>query len=305
MKKRNFVKCNLCFSDSPGHYIKIEGFSIVKCKMCGLIYVNPRLHQDELHEIYHEKYFDNPAFVNKKDKLFGYHQYLKDKKLIIATFKKQLKNINRFSKKGKLLDVGCAHGFFLEIAKKNGWDVQGIEISKEGYNYVKKKLKIKVSNKTLEKSNFKKDQFDVITMLDVIEHLSDPHSAIKHVNKILKPNGLFVITTPDIGSLTAKLLGKYWEEIRRVREHIYFFSRKTLTKMLEKNGFKVLKIESAGRYFTIKTALERSKLYNQKISSFIEKVCKNLKIQDKMIYINPFYKITVYAKKINKKPTKK
>lgn len=292
-----FIRCNLCGSGSTAKYMSIDGFKIVKCKNCSLIYVNPRLKPKSLHKIYDRKYYKNSAFKGDKSALYGYDEYLKEKDLIVATFKKRLEQIEKFSKPGKLLDIGCAFGFFLELAKKHKWLAQGIEISQAGYNYAKNNLKLNVTNKPLEEANFKSSSFDVVTIFDVIEHIPNPQKTVKEIRRILKPNGLIVVTTPDIGSLAAKILGKNWEEVKRVREHIYFFSRNTLRKMLEANGFKILRTETAGRYFSVESAIKRGKLHHESAFKIIEKFSEILKLKNKTIYVDPHYKMTMYAKK--------
>ena len=293
-----YINCNLCGTNDADDYMEISGFKIVKCRNCKLIYVNPRLKQKSLHKIYNKEYYKNPAFNGTKSCLYGYIEYLKEKNFITSTFQNRLEQIEKYSKVGKLLDVGCAFGFFLELARKNGWDVYGTEISEDAYKYAKYNLKLPVINKTLEKTKFKNGNFDVVTIFDVIEHLTKPQETLREIRRILKPNGLIVVTTPDIGSITARILGKNWEEVKRVREHIYFFSRHTLKNMLESNGFKVLRTESAGRHFSVKLAIKRGKLYNKKLFSLIEKFSDIFNLKNKKIYIDPHYKMTMYARKI-------
>ena len=293
-----YVNCNLCNSDSTERVMSIDGYNIVKCKECGLVYVNPRLKEKNLHAIYKKGYFKNSAFNVVKSTFYGYGKYLEEEEYIKATFNERLKIINKYSKKGRLLDIGCALGFFLEIARDDGWDVQGLEIIDYAYKYAINKLNLPVMNKTLEEAKFKSNSFDVVTLFDVIEHLPNPNSTIKEARRILKQNGLIAITTPNIGSIPAKLLGRNWEEVKRVREHIYYFSESTLKRILESNNFKILKTESAGRFFSVKSAIERGKLVNKTIFTLLEKFSNILNLNGKRIYVDPHYKITMYAKKI-------
>ena len=292
-----YVSCNLCNSDSTSIFMKVDGFNIVKCKNCNLVYVNPRLKFSQLEEIYNKTYFRNLPFKNPKYKLYGYETYLLEKKEIVDTFKKRLNVIEKYKKPGKLLDVGCAFGFFLELASKRGWEAQGTELSKDAVDYTKKN-KQQVFNGTLENADYKKESFDVITMFDVIEHVPDPKKTIMQIRGLLKPKGIIAVTTPNIGSLPAKILGRRWEEIKRVREHIYFFSDKTFKRLLESTGFSVLKTESAGRYFSVESAIKRLDVYSPVISKISNKIAGVLGIKKGGIYINPHYKITMYARKI-------
>ena len=139
--------------------------------------------------------------------------------------------------------------------------------------------------------------FDVVTMFDVIEHLTDPKGTLEEINTLMKKDGLLVITTPNSGSLVAKILGKRWEEVRRAREHTYFFSKKTLSCMLKKTNFEILKVESAGRYFNMESMMKRGKIYFKKTFMVLEKIINFLGIRKIKVFVNPHYKITIYARK--------
>jgi 2-polyprenyl-3-methyl-5-hydroxy-6-metoxy-1,4-benzoquinol methylase len=292
------VKCNLCSTDKTKLVFKINNYKIVRCKNCGLTYVNPRLKEDKLHEIYTENYYRNVSFNDAKSKkFFGYDLYIEEKDDIVKTFKRRLDVIEKHVKKGRILDVGCATGFFLELAKKRGWEVYGTDLSKFACNYAKKSGLKNIYCTELEKARFKDNMFDAVVIFDVIEHLPDPKKTLKEVRRILKHNGMVAITTPNIGSSVAKILGKRWEEVRRVREHIYFFSTRTLSKMLETLGFRAVKTESAGRYFSFNAAIRRGKIHFPKVFSWLGNIVNVLNIQDKKVFVNPRYKVTVYAKK--------
>ena len=142
-------------------------------------------------------------------------------------------------RKGRILDVGCAFGLFLDVARSRGWDVNGVEISEYAADYARKELKIKVITKPLEKAKFPEDYFDVIHMAELIEHLPDPKKTLMECNRVLKRNGLIVIQTSDIDSLYARIMGKHWDWF--LPGHLYYFSRKTLRGITKKTGFKIIK----------------------------------------------------------------
>lgn len=228
------VRCNLCNSSYGSlRYIK-NRFRIVKCK-CGLVYVNPRK------EIKYDKgYFSRKGSV--------YEDYLKERNLKKKNFRRLIEDIKKF-RKGKLLDVGCGTGEFLEVAKENRYDVKGVEISEFAAGYCSgKHLCVDIGDFGGVKIN---EKFDVVTMFDFIEHSKDPFRDLRKVNEILNENGLLVIITGNINSWFAKLMGRKWNFLNP-EEHLYYFSEKTLSGMLNKAGFRVVKIKKDFRYVSFK-----------------------------------------------------
>jgi 2-polyprenyl-3-methyl-5-hydroxy-6-metoxy-1,4-benzoquinol methylase len=292
------VRCNLCGADDTAPVTEIDGFHIVRCRQCGLIYVNPRYREELLQRIYTETYYDHDGIQNGLE-FFGYDNYLEDEENIRITFAKRLKTIERYATKGKLLDIGCATGFFLDLAKSRGWEVVGSEVSEFSVRYAREKLGLDVRLGTLRDLQFDAQSFDVITMWDVIEHVPDPIGELQEVRRILRDGGLLSIITPDVGSLVARFLGSRWEEFRRVREHVYFFSRRTMTEALRKVRFEVLRIEHADKVFCLGPAMHRLKYYtwDGMLTNTATRWVYKLGLDKIRININPFTKMTVYARK--------
>lgn len=292
------VCCNLCGADDTAPVTEIDGFHIVRCRQCGLVYVNPRYREELLQEIYTETYYDHDGIQNGLE-FFGYDNYLEDEENIRITFAKRLKTIERYATKGKLLDIGCATGFFLDLAKSRGWEVVGSEVSEFTVRYARERFGLDVRLGTLGDLQFDAQSFDVITMWDVIEHVPDPIGELQEVRRILRDGGLLSIITPDVGSLVARFLGSRWEEFRRVREHVYFFSRRTMTEALRKVGFEVLRVEHADKVFYLGPAVHRLKYYtwDGMLTNTATKWVYKLGLDKIRININPFTKMTVYARK--------
>jgi SAM-dependent methyltransferase len=292
------VGCNLCSADDTVPVADVDGLCIVRCKQCGLLYVNPRYREDLLQNIYTETYYDHDGILNGLE-FFGYDNYIADEENIKITFAKRLKTIERYVSNGRLLDIGCATGFFLALARAKGWEVVGTEVSQFSAHYAQEKLGLDVRLGSLKNLGFAAGAFDVVTMWDVIEHVTDPMAELQEIRRILRDGGLLSIITPDAGSLVARLLGKRWEEFRRVREHVYFFSRRTMAQMLREAGFDVLKFESAGKAFYLGPAMERLKYYtwDSVVTSMATKWVYRLGLEKIRIHVNPFTKMTVYAQK--------
>ena len=158
----------------------------------------------------------------------------------------------KYTNKRILLDVGCNIGTLLEVAQKRGWNAQGIDINKEAIEEAKKN-NLNVECTTIENI---KEMFDVIIMNDFIEHVSDPNDTIKRAKALLKEQGLLFIVTPDIDTITFKILQKHWFHLKP-KEHIYYFTKETITKMLKNNGFTLIERRYRGRYRNISTILEK------------------------------------------------
>jgi SAM-dependent methyltransferase len=157
-----------------------------------------------------------------------------------------------FPRKGRLLDIGCATGVFLDMARLDGWDVEGVEVSPELAAYAREKFSLNVHLLDLSKQPLGLGPFKVITMFDVIEHLPDARGMITACQKLLAPGGLLLIRTPTEEGLmrdVAKMV--YWCSLKRVElpmlwfhsfEHIQSFSLKSMRRLLEERRFSILKI---------------------------------------------------------------
>lgn len=298
--KLESVPCNLCQGQDHKTLYKIANNQIVRCRKCGLIFVNPRPKEEEILKIYENDYFQRKSYDPHSEDFYGYVDYLADSKNVVKTFARVYKHIRIYKDQGKLLDIGCALGFFLDLARKNGWEPSGIEPSTYACSYAREKFNLPVMQNTLFDADLPEGAFDLATMFDVIEHFADPLNGLLKVNKCLKDGGLLAITTADADSLLGRLLGPKLEDVRRANEHLYVFSRKTIKEMLAKCGFEVLRIRTAGKYFSLGDLLERMTLHHhgffRKLKSFLEKI----KASNLTIYIDPGVKITVIAKKVRK-----
>jgi SAM-dependent methyltransferase len=149
--------------------------------------------------------------------------------------------------RGRLLDIGCGYGFFLQEMKCRGWRVEGIEISEVGRQYARDRWDIHVYSQTLENLSLPGNFFDVVTLFYVIEHVNDPLDLLKEVKRILKPGGLILLRWPHstpivriLGPLSKKL------DLYHTPYHLYDFSPRTMEKMLTFCGFKEIETMIVG-----------------------------------------------------------
>jgi len=160
----------------------------------------------------------------------------------------RLAKLQKIKPHGRLLDVGCAFGFFLKKAKERGYETMGVEISKEASQYGIEKFGLKVINSSLDKVNLPPEYFEIITLWHFIEHLDDPFGALVLLKKCLQKDGILVVEVPnEFNSLFMRLRGiKYWrkEPITSPPRHLFYLTPATLKCLLQKSGYRVIKVET-------------------------------------------------------------
>jgi SAM-dependent methyltransferase len=213
--------------------------------------MSPQPTDAELGALYSEEYY---VSVDSRER--GYDGYVTEAENWRRTFRDRLRDLP--ATPGKLLDVGAATGFFVEQARAVGWDATGVEPSEWAAEYARNELGVDVQTGTLESMQFPDGAFDVVTLWEVIEHLQDPRLTLAEIRRILRPGGRLVLSTPDAGSRAARLSGRRWLGWRKVPEHLFFFDRANLDRLLGRAGFKPVRHRYASLTVSAGFALERS-----------------------------------------------
>lgn len=238
-----FVPCNLCGGSICRPHLKKFGQTIVNCRRCGLLFTNPRPQEEDLFKRYGPDYFLQeylPAFGA------GTESYSLD--IVMNRYSLYLDVLEHARLSGRrLLDVGAGAGFFVKAASQNGWEAEGVEVSETAAAYGRDILKVRLHNRKFEETDFGEATFDAVTLLDTIEHLRDPLGCLSGIRRILKKNGLLILNTPDVRSLSRLFLGRDWAEFSPV-EHLYYFSQKTLAAILQKAWFRLLGVRNLLRF---------------------------------------------------------
>jgi 2-polyprenyl-3-methyl-5-hydroxy-6-metoxy-1,4-benzoquinol methylase len=255
---------------------------IFKCRACGLAWVDSVFAQKTI-QSYVTGGFDEA--------------YEKERTSRLKTAEVLMKKIKKVKPAGKLLDIGCYSGIFLEIAQKHNYEIFGIEASPEAVNHsipsIRENLKVGLVEEMLKQ--FPDNFFDVITLFDVIEHLENPGKILVEVRNKLKNDGFLIFSTPNLSSFMAHLQGGSWYAI--LPHHLYYFSLKNLSLLLAQNGFTIEKTGQIGRHFTLDYLAEHlagASVFLSKISSTIFKF---LKIGQIIIPVNFFDQLLIFAKK--------
>jgi len=238
------IDCPLCGGKNFKNLFYKDEMIVVECKTCGLIFTNPQLSQEELSAHYDKNYYYSPGKDPKDNtRYFDYNaRYLNGKEKM--RFKEIFEKLKKLAaQKGRLLDVGCASGFFIDEANKKGWRAEGIEVSKWAADWGKKNLKVKIETGEFEKLKLPQNAFDAVTMLDVLEHFQNPQEALKKAAKILKKDGIIYVETINFDNwITRYLIGsKYVHMVPKF--HLYYFGRKQIEKMFQKTGFQIIETD--------------------------------------------------------------
>ena len=297
------VVCNICGSDDwqvrfpativPGEPLEADAIrctspeyghhaQIVTCKICGHVYANPRWDEDELVSTYSA--VQDETYVQERE----------GRELTFERHLQQMEKITGPADGRTLLDVGAYIGVFVEVAGKSGWQAQGVEPSTWAVE-VARGRGLQMIEGTQEHPDLADCQFDVVTMWDVIEHVSDPKREIQLAYERLKPGGVLAVHTMDVNAVFAKLMGKRWPWLMGM--HIHYFSRSSLEGLLRACGYEILFNGIQGRYLRLGYLAGRFEAFSKPMGDVIRPVVATLNLESLPIPINTYDLFTIFARK--------
>lgn len=239
------MNCILC-STRLYRYIHKNGYWIFRCPTCGLGETDIKKNYSAfVKEFYSQGYYEGDPTRS------AYVDYEADKPLIVKNMEKFLSFLRSRKPKGSLLDVGCAFGYFVELAGIKGYDAYGFDPSA----FAAAKARQLVGRKSIQEGtihtvSFPKKSFDIITLFDVFEHLQDPLSDMKKLASYLKDDGIMLIATGDTKSVAAKLFRRKWT-FYIPPQHIFFFDRSNVTMLLAKVGLRPVRWHRVGKWLSL------------------------------------------------------
>ncbi len=229
------VPCALCGGGSFSRLWDCGAFSFVSCRRCGLIQQNPQPEPRFVAARYDESYLRYEEG----------NQYAYRDLELLALGELGLEEAARplFKRAGseglrpRVLDVGCATGALLAALRDGGWEPEGVEISEAQARYGSERHGLPIFSGSLEAAAFPDARFDLVHASHLIEHLNEPASFLAESARVLAPDGILIITTPNADGLQARLLGRRWRSA--IYDHLYLFSMRNLVAILEAGGFRV------------------------------------------------------------------
>jgi len=234
--------CPVCQSLNAQAFVQVTGSRILKCQGCELVFTDPSAIRSG---IYGQDYFTGEYETDYSDPALVVRSH--------ARFTGHLALIRRFAVGRRLLDVGCALGLFLQMAREAGFEVSGFDVSEYAAAECHRKLKLEAHSGDLVTA-YAGRRFDIITLFHVLEHISDPVQYLEgKIKPLMNDHGVMVIEVPNLSSLEARCAGATWIDLRP-DQHAIHYTPDTLRMVLGKAGFRVL-YQSTRTWLTGRTGL--------------------------------------------------
>lgn len=291
------TNCKLCSSSSKDAealgtfrdiaFGKPGTFPLVRCNTCGLIYYSLRPNNKEINKYYPDEYLPyRKPIQDERYRLIRWARW--------RNIRKRSQIIERYVTKPTrtILDVGCSTGIFLNAMQIAGWKTQGIEINSKAAKFARQRFGLDVFDGELDNLQIPAESFDVITFWDVIEHTYDPLTTLKKSHRLLKDNGIVVMTLPHLESLDHRLFGTEWIGYDAPR-HLYIFPRYVMKKLLIAANFEVLDMWCGiGGYYTFLASLRLWLNLHVENVRLREGILKFLGIPGVRFLFQPFFSIS-------------
>jgi len=239
--KASYIVCPVCESTNYKEFFRLvktrcrpqrPAGTFVKCAHCGLVYINPRI----LFPVHASEEYSEESSED-----IDFHANMR---LLDYELGEDMERVRIFKPTGRLLEIGSGTGAFLSLSSNSGYRAVGIEPPKNYAEYARHRFVVDVIEGLVggrrQSTELPRDEFDVVVMLAVIEHVLDVQKVIQNVHKLLRGGGVFYLMTPDVNSLYAHIHGLRWNHYH-VCWHHQFLGKHTLRRLLSDNGFRILK----------------------------------------------------------------
>ncbi len=233
------VACGACDStegdvvrSTPDHLFPTGAvYHVVQCRQCGLCYSNPRPDTDSMGAFY------PPAYTALRQRILK--KSVKNP-VALAIMKQARRRRIPPGGPGRVVDVGCGTGIYLDGMREAGWEVQGVEPDSDAARIAREQFDIPVVVGPAEEAlrSLPDASFDAATLWHVLEHVFEPSDVLQEIRRVLKPEGALLIEVPNYGSLVSRIFGNCWFPLELPR-HTFQFTRASLTSILDRNGFAV------------------------------------------------------------------
>lgn len=239
---------------------------IVRCPSCGHMQLEPMPADEVLESAYADAWSD--AYV---EEAAGQRE----------TARRILARVEQHRPPGDLVDLGCWVGFLLAEARERGWRGQGVEPSAAASDYARTTLGLDVVTGDLFTTELGREVADAVVLGDVIEHLPRPAEALERIATLLRPGGVLAMMLPDAGSTVARRMGRRWWSV--IPTHVQYFTRDSMRRLLEREGWTVLEIDTQPKVFSARYYLSRLEGYSEPAGRALVRAAERVRLADRMV----------------------
>jgi len=212
---------------------------LARCSACGHVVAANMPSAEDLQQLYSNTYFIGGE----------YFDYIADRAAAEANARRHLRVLGQFSRNGRMLEIGCGYGFFINLARAR-WDVEGVDIAAHAIRYASGRMGLNARCGDFLELNFA-GAYDVLCLWDTIEHLRNPERYVAKASRLLRHGGILALTTGDIGSRVARFQGRRWRLIHPP-SHLHYFTRASLSTLLHRHGFHVDAVHYEPQYRSLR-----------------------------------------------------
>jgi dolichyl-phosphate beta-glucosyltransferase len=269
--------CPVCGATEFEPRVAHDGFRLVECRACRVWYLNPMPTRAALAALYGDQYYASDDATDT-----GYADYAAMADDHRDTFRRRLSRVARHVGQGRILDVGAGYGYLADAAAPTFRERWVVELSRAAARRVSPAHKVVVGD--IETVELPRGYFDVVSLQDCFEHLPDPRSALAKIRDVLRPGGALLAVTPDAHSWLARVQGSSWVSLK-FPEHVILYSRGTLRRVLESNGFAVESMTPAGQYARFDFLAERVAKGHPRLADALVRAARRFGGHERRVYV--------------------
>jgi 2-polyprenyl-3-methyl-5-hydroxy-6-metoxy-1,4-benzoquinol methylase len=212
------------------------------------------------------------TWANKEYRSGVYREYVAARLMKIRHFEDRLSDIGDRITPGRLLDVGCSCGYFMEVAASRGFDVQGVEFSRSAIAAASAAVRPRILEGTLDELPLN-GMFDVVSAFDLLEHVHDPRALLRRCAAVLRPGGALIVSTPDAGHFLRHVMRSRWPMLQPM-QHLFLFSRRALAAVLRAEGFDEVRVDTAYKTINVEYLINQIKPLNPVLGVTLDKLAQ-------------------------------
>jgi 2-polyprenyl-3-methyl-5-hydroxy-6-metoxy-1,4-benzoquinol methylase len=246
--------CPICKTTDVRFYCRKDSADYHDCATCGLIYQSPIPTRASM-----------VAYADAEYEAGAYREYVAARTMKIRHFEDRMGQLQSRVARGRLLDVGCSCGYFMEVAAAQGFEVRGVEFSRSAIAAASPHIRERIVHGSLEDLPAD-ERFDLISAFDLIEHVPDPAAFLAQCRQRLAPDGMVVLSTPDTDHFLRPLMRSRWPMLQPM-QHLHLFSARALKQTLEAAGFTDVAVGTAYKTLSFEYLFDQISTLNPLLSS--------------------------------------